>query len=396
MRVRTKSACVVLAWGILLLLAAAGSSGSPRPAQANNRIAISTTSTTSSRITTTSSTIATTSSTTSTARTTMHATLTSAQISTLTSSPAARPDAARSGLGAPRATRSGGAGYVVQPGDTLSGIAAALGIRGGWPALYAANRHAIGPNPDAIRAGTVLALPGPAAPARYTIAAGDTLSGIAAALRTRGGWPALYAANRHAIGPNPDAIRAGTVLTIPRSAPASASHPPHPARRPSPLTTTPAPPRTPATAPAPTRSPASAKASAKAKPTASAKAPTAAGLPRWLQIVLLAAGILIGAAFLTEPALAIARRRRNARQNARQKAPRATGPAACPTAERRIVMADYDRLVVTSSGPDGTVCVLRPPGADPEVILLAARLVLAQDRYEELAGCLGVSARQRE
>ena len=71
-------------------------------------------------------------------------------------------------------------------------------------------------------------------------------------------------------------------------------------------------------------------------------------------------------------------------------------PAACPGAEdTRILLADYDRLVVTSSGPDGTVCVLRPPGADPEVILLAARLVLAQDRYEELAGHLGVAAHWR-
>ena len=66
-----------------------------------------------------------------------------------------------------------------------------------------------------------------------------------------------------------------------------------------------------------------------------------------------------------------------------------------PTADRRIVLADYDRLVVTSSGPNGTVCVLRPPGADPEVILLAARLVLAQDRYEELAGHLGMPAPRR-
>src|ERR1700759_3873411 len=27
--------------------------------------------------------------------------------------------------------------YVVQPGDTLSAIAARFGVRGGWPALYA-------------------------------------------------------------------------------------------------------------------------------------------------------------------------------------------------------------------------------------------------------------------
>jgi hypothetical protein len=102
-----------------------------------------------------------------------------------------------------------------------------------------------------------------------------------------------------------------------------------------------------------------------------------AGLPRWLEIVLIAAGLLIGTAFLTEPTLAIARRRRAAR------------PSAAGT---RIVLADYDRLVVTHCGTDGTVYVLRPPGADPQAILLAARLVLAQDRYEELAGQLGVPA----
>jgi hypothetical protein len=49
-------------------------------------------------------------------------------------------------------------------------------------------------------------------------------------------------------------------------------------------------------------------------------------------------------------------------------------------------------LVVTHSREDGTVYVLRPPNADPQAILLAARLVLAQDRYEALAGHLGVPA----
>ena len=102
-----------------------------------------------------------------------------------------------------------------------------------------------------------------------------------------------------------------------------------------------------------------------------------AGLPRWLEIVLVAAGLLIGTAFLTEPTLAIARRRRAARPG---------------MASTRIVLADYDRLVVTHCETDDTVCVLRPPGADPQAILLAARLVLAQDRYEELAGHLGVPA----
>jgi LysM repeat protein len=375
MRVRTWSACVVLAWGILLIFTAAGSTGPLRPAQANTRIA-SSTSTTS--ITTSITT---------------QATLTSS----VTSDSATRPPTANTATTAeaavPSTARPDAGTYVVQPGDTLSGIAAALGIPGGWPALYAA----VGPDPGLIRPGTALVLPGRAAPARYTVAAGDTLSGIAAALGVPGGWPALYAANTRAIGPDPDAVRAGTALAIPR--PASAPSSPPPPSRPSP----PAPPAS-HPAPTPTRTPASAQPSARATtpargPTtarasgpASAQAPTATSgqrhprsvpalptgsLPRWLEIVLVAAGLLIGTAFLTEPTLAIARRRRAAR------------PGAAGT---RIVLADYDRLVVTQCGADGTVCVLRPPGADPQAILLAARLVLAQDRYEELAGQLGVPA----
>ena len=101
------------------------------------------------------------------------------------------------------------------------------------------------------------------------------------------------------------------------------------------------------------------------------------GLPRWLEIVLVAAGLLIATAFLTEPVLALVRRRRAAR------------PAA---ADAHIVLADYERLVVTHSREDGTIYVLRPPDVDPQAILLAARLVLAQDRYEALAGHLGVPA----
>jgi hypothetical protein len=109
--------------------------------------------------------------------------------------------------------------------------------------------------------------------------------------------------------------------------------------------------------------------------------------------VLLAAGVLIATAFLTEPILAIARRRRRAAIPTDRQDP---GPAACPAAQYpRILLADYHRLVVTSSAPDGTVCVLRPPGADPEMILLAARLVLAEDRYQELAGHLGVAVGRR-
>ena len=57
-----------------------------------------------------------------------------------------------------------------------------------------------------------------------------------------------------------------------------------------------------------------------------------------------------------------------------------------------ILLADYDRLVVTCSARDGTVCVLRPPGQDPATVLKAARLVLPEEPYEELAEMLDVPA----
>lgn len=360
MRVRTLSACVALAWGILLLLAMAGPFGPLRPAQVNTRTA--------NTISVTS--IA------STTRTTIPV--------TLTVSAATIP-----------VTLTGARTYRVQPGDTLAGIAAALGIPGGWPALYTANRRAIGPDPGLIRPGSILTLPGPAAPTRYTVAAGDTLTGIAVALAIPGGWPALYIANRQQIGPDPSQLQTGTVLAIPHPTPLpsaagssrpspSASHPARPTRPASPPTkaqpsataTAPAPATAPATKPAPPRSngqqhPPLAHRPGQAQPAATG------GLPRWLEIVLIAAGLLIAIAFLTEPALAIARRRRGIRSGA---------------TSTRIVLADYDRLVVTHCRADDTVCVLRPPDVDPQAILLAARLVLAQDRYEELAGHLGVPA----
>src|SRR3984957_1098683 len=223
----TKSACVVLAWSILLvLLVAVGMKGSARPAQANHRIASSTS----------------TSSTSST-----EVTLASTLSVTAASVPAAVP-AAR---------------YVVQPGDTLSGIAARFGVRGGGPALYAAHRPLIGSDPDVVRPGTVLVLPGRSAPARYTVVSGDTLAGIAAALAVPGGWPALYAANRHVIGSDPDVIRPGAVLTVPIPAPV-----PHAAPAPPPASSTPA--------PAPPSAPAGSRPSPQPARTG---APAAAGLP---------------------------------------------------------------------------------------------------------------------
>jgi hypothetical protein len=57
-----------------------------------------------------------------------------------------------------------------------------------------------------------------------------------------------------------------------------------------------------------------------------------------------------------------------------------------------VILADYDRVVVTRSPCDDTICVLRPPGEDPKAILRAARLVLPEAPYGELADQLGVPA----
>jgi LysM repeat protein len=371
MRTWAESACVVLAWTILsIILVAACMNGSVHPAQANTRTAGSTT----------------------------EVILTSAL------SVAASPVTAAS-----HTTK-----YVVRSGDTLSGVAARFAVRGGWPALYAANRRAIGPDPDIIHAGTVLLVPGRKSPARYTVAAGDTLSGIAAEFAVRGGWPALYAANRRAIGPDPGIIHAGTVLTFPRPA---APAPPTPGRahrryhRPAPP---PSPPAGPRHHPLPV----------------TPRAPANAGMPQWLKTMLLAVGLLILAAFLAEPVLLVRRRRQQAAAGAlppRTAAPepsKAPGPGkaapepykaasepctalsgprragSCqgmghrqPDTERaHIVLADYDRLVVTRNVRDDTVYVLRPPGEDPKTILRVARLVLPEGPYGELAKQLGMPA----
>jgi LysM repeat protein len=320
-----KSACAVLAWSILVVLVAAGMKGSVSPAQANIRTASSTT----------------------------QVTLASALSVAAAPKTVARPVSR----------------YAVRPGDTLSGIAARFAVRGGWPALYAANRPLIGPDPNTIRPGTVLVLlPGRMAPARYTVAAGDTLAGIAAVFAVRGGWPALYAANRRVIGPDPNTIRPGTVLTVRRPA-APAPPAPGPVRRPHPVPPSP-----------------SAGSGYRPLP-AGTGAPAASGMPQWLKTVLLVVGLVVGAAFLAEPVLLVLRRRR---RRASARAAAVPDPGRPAAAEAGIVLADYDRVVVTRSLHDGTVYVLRPPGADPRVILRAARLVLPEDLYRELAGQLGM------
>jgi LysM repeat protein len=379
MRAWTKSACVVLAWSILpIVLVAVAIKGSVPLAQANTRIASGT-----------------------------------EIILTSTLSVAAAP--ARATM---RTTR-----YIVRSGDTLSAIAARFAVRGGWPALYAANRQAIGPDPNVIHSGTVLVLPGLTVPTHYSVAAGDTLSGIAAEFAVRGGWPALYTANRQVIGPDPDVIHSGTVLTLPRPA---APSPPRPGQGFG-RHHLPSPPPSPQAGPRHHRLP------------VPARVPHVTGMPLWLKAVLVAVGLLILGAFLAEPVLVVRGRQRAAAQRAaREAAARevaARGAAAPEVAARgaaarqaavqqaaarqaavqalepgtagsrpgpacwrasavraHIVVADYHRLVVTRSKPDDTVYVLRPPGEDPKAILRVARLVLPEGPYGELAEQLGIPA----
>ena len=337
MRVRTMSACAVLAWSILLaVLLAAGTSGPFSRPRANIGMT----------------------------RTT--------EVITVASS-----TGAAAGVTPARAA----ARYVVQPGDTLSNIAARYDVRGGWPTLYAANRPVIGTNPDVIHPGTVLVLPGRASLTRYTVAAGDTLSGIAAGLAVHGGWPVLYAANRRVIGPDPGLIRPGTVLTVPGQAA------PSPAARPAPSHPAPSQPAPASRRPTPSRTPGG---HGHHRRPIRLSAPAAGGLPSWLRTVLLAAGLVIGVAFIVEPLLAAWRRLRAARRVAASPAG-GPGTASEPRGRRPsgdgpgVLVADYDRLVVSYDEREDTVCVLRPPGEDPRAIMSVARLVLPEGRYAELA-----------
>jgi hypothetical protein len=323
--------------------------------------------------------------------------------------------------------------YAVQRGDTLSAIAARFGVRGGWPALYAANRTAIGPDSNALNVGVVLHVPGPVIPVRYTVTAGDTLSAIAARFGVRGGWPALYAANRTAVGSDPDAVHAGIRLTIPPAAsPGRGSVPGNPAPNgAAPNGTAPSGPA--ATQPQPSTQPANPAPSS--PPVAHPGHPqpqshARSGMPSWLKSVLLAVVLLALVVFAAELLLLAWRDRRRRgvipapppHQTGLALEPHQASPAPSPhqaspatqttpldssvseipvmpvpahegrIEPTRIVMADHDRLVVTRNKEDDTICVLRPPGGDPADILRVARLVLPEGHYGRLAEELGLPA----
>lgn len=103
---------------------------------------------------------------------------------------------------------SSGRTYTVQPGDTLSGIAAKLGVAQSQITGFHSG------NPNLIYPGEVLTIGGAAAPSQsagttYTVQSGDTLSGIAAKFGTT--YQAIAAKNGIA---NPNLIYPGQVLHI--------------------------------------------------------------------------------------------------------------------------------------------------------------------------------------
>jgi hypothetical protein len=129
-------------------------------------------------------------------------------------------------------------------------------------------------------------------------------------------------------------------------------------------------------------------------------------MPRWLKATLLAVAALTVASFIAQPAVTVARRRRQAvrvraaalpRDRRRRAADQRAADQVAAARMARVIQADHERLIVTYSISDDTVYLLTPPGEDPRAVLRAARLVLPEDTYEDLADHLGVpSGWQRE
>ncbi|MFF4296185.1 transglycosylase family protein [Streptomyces vinaceus] len=107
----------------------------------------------------------------------------------------------------------------------------------------------------------------------HAVRAGDTLERIARRYGVKGGWQALYEANRAVIGPKPQTLVVGTLLVLPASTPQAPPAPPAPPA--SPASPAPVPAPAPATTPKPAPAPA---ASPKPVPTPVPK-PVAAAAP---------------------------------------------------------------------------------------------------------------------
>ncbi|MFF5724793.1 transglycosylase family protein [[Kitasatospora] papulosa] len=107
----------------------------------------------------------------------------------------------------------------------------------------------------------------------YTVARGDSLSGIASAERVRGGWQRLYAANRTVVGSDPDLIIPGQRLSLDGAGTPSTAED----RKATPRTTAPESARKTVPKAAGNAGPATPKATPKPTPSATEKARPAAG-----------------------------------------------------------------------------------------------------------------------
>ena len=116
--------------------------------------------------------------------------------------------------------------YTVKSGDTLSKIARSLGMEASdWRKIYTLNASVIGRNPGNIRVGMKLKVPTQAAKftpdlpnvVEYTVKSGDTLSKIALSLGMKAtDWKKIYDPNASVIGPDPNKIRVGMKLKVPK------------------------------------------------------------------------------------------------------------------------------------------------------------------------------------
>ncbi|HJT55311.1 MAG TPA: LysM peptidoglycan-binding domain-containing protein [Ktedonobacteraceae bacterium] len=116
--------------------------------------------------------------------------------------------------------------YIVQSGDTLSGLAQQAygnGSQPYWTAIYRQNQEVIGNDPSIIQPGQELWIPeittSPEADSFYIVQSGDTLTGLAQQTYGNGSqpyWTAIYLVNQYEIGNDPSIIRTGEPLYVPR------------------------------------------------------------------------------------------------------------------------------------------------------------------------------------
>lgn len=114
--------------------------------------------------------------------------------------------------------------YTIRSGDCLWNIAKDhLGSAAKWSDIYKMNSDILGANPDLIRPGTQIQLPGADTTniaSHYTVKAGDNLFDIAKNQLGDGNkWGELYKNNTEIIGSNPRLIQPGQELNIPGSQP---------------------------------------------------------------------------------------------------------------------------------------------------------------------------------